>query len=127
MNSRSDDAEVSLGDTESSIFFSFSQQGNPVPLIDIDPRMGSFKMWQQLTYVDDVDGLFKFTRKEILVEQLTPERFPEYFEDQELIPYWLQGGWGAIPVSSQEMNIKNLMNSFEIIPNSAIVAAIVDC
>ena len=87
--------------------------------------MGSFKMWLQETAVQG-DQLVPI-RTQFSVDKLTEENFPELFENEDLIPFWLKGGWGAVPLTSKDLSTAVLMDRFESVPNVSLLAAIVGC
>ena len=68
-----------------------------------------------------------FNRTEYSVDKLTAENFPELFEDEEMIPIWLRGGWGALPLTSRDLGNSLLMGRFETVPQKVLVAAISAC
>ena len=63
--------------------------------------MGSLRIWEQITDTTDNGASLTFDRNYLSVDKLTEENFPELFQEDELIPGWLNGGWGAIPLSSK--------------------------
>ena len=81
---------TSLSEGQATIFFSFSHRDAKTNWVDLDPRMGSFKIWQQSLNMDD-QGQVNFNRTEFSVDKLTAENFPELFVEEDLIPIWLNG------------------------------------
>ena len=56
--------------------------------MDLDPRMGSLRIYEQNYWLGD-DGQINFTRTDYSVDRLSEENFPELYEDEDLIPFWL--------------------------------------